>query len=64
MSKIIGLMRILLDKVLGHKYTGFSIKTPFINVSFAPTNLPALYRVVFLGEEATLQNSKVALLVR
>ena len=37
MSKIIALFQIVLDKVFGHKYTGFSIKTPFVNVSFAPT---------------------------
>ena len=37
MSKIIVRIQLFLDKVFGHKYTGFTIKAPFINFSFAPT---------------------------
>lgn len=37
MSKIIALVQLVIGKVLGHKYTGFTVKTPFINFSFAPT---------------------------
>ena len=48
MSKIIALFQIVLDKVFGHKNTGFSIKTPFVNVSFAPTIFTAPYGAVFL----------------
>lgn len=36
MSKIIVRIQLFLDKVFGHKYTGFTIKAPFINFSFAP----------------------------
>ena len=39
MSKIIVRIQLFLDKVFGHKYTGFTIKAPFINFSFAPTKL-------------------------
>ncbi len=39
MSKIIAAFQIFFGKVLGHKYTGFTVKTPFINFSFAPTRL-------------------------
>ena len=37
MSKIIAKLQSPIDKVSGHKYTGFTIKAPFINFSFAPT---------------------------
>ena len=40
MSKIIAKYQCYLDKVSGHKYTGCTIKTPFINFSFAPTIVP------------------------
>ena len=36
MSKIIMYANQLLVKVTGHKYTGLTVKTPFINLSFAP----------------------------
>lgn len=36
MSKIIMYANKLLVKVTGHRYTGFTVKTPFINLSFAP----------------------------
>ena len=36
MSKIITAIQKPIGKVSGHKYTGFTIKTPFINFSFAP----------------------------
>ena len=39
MSKIIAKLQSPIDKVSGHKYTGFTIKAPFINFSFAPTKL-------------------------
>ena len=39
MSKIIVRIQLFLDKVFGHKYTGFTIKAPFINFSFAPMKL-------------------------
>ena len=39
MSKIIVRIQLFLDKVFGHKYTGFTIKAPFINFSFAPAKL-------------------------
>lgn len=39
MSKIILSVNKLLVKVTGHKYTGFTVKTPFINLSFAPAQI-------------------------
>lgn len=36
MSKIFMYVNKLLVKVAGHKYTGFTVKTPFVNLSFAP----------------------------
>ena len=40
MSKIIALVQLVIGKVLGHKYTGFTVKTPFasevISVSTNP----------------------------
>lgn len=36
MSKIIMYANKLLAKVTGHRYTGFTVKMPFINLSFAP----------------------------
>lgn len=37
MSKIIAAIQKPIGKVSGHKYTGFTVKTPFINFSFAPS---------------------------
>ena len=37
MSKIIAILQKGLDKATGHKYTGLTLKTPFINFSFAPS---------------------------
>lgn len=36
MSKIFVYANKMLVKVTGHKYTEFTVKTPFINLSFAP----------------------------
>lgn len=36
MTKIFMYVNKLLVKVTGHRYTGFTVKTPFINLSFAP----------------------------
>lgn len=36
MSKIIEGIQKVTGKVSGHRYTGFTIKVPFINLSFAP----------------------------
>ena len=36
MSKIFMYANKLLVKGTGHRYTGFTVKTPFINLSFAP----------------------------
>ena len=48
MSKIIAKLQSPIDKVSGHKYTGFTIKAPFINFSFAPTIFTAPNGAVFL----------------
>ncbi len=47
MSKIIAKLQCPIDKVFGHKYTGFSIKAPFISFSFAPTIFTAPNGAVF-----------------
>lgn len=47
MSKIIARFQIVPDKVCGHKYTGLTVKTPFVNFSFAPTLFAAPYGAVF-----------------
>ena len=47
MSKIITRFQIVPDKVFGHKYTGLTIKTPFVNFSFAPTLFTDPYGAVF-----------------
>lgn len=49
MSKIIARFQNVPDKVFGHKYTGLTIKTPFVNFSFAPTHFTAPYGAVFLA---------------
>lgn len=36
MSKIINFAQTIIGKVTGHKYTGITIKMPFVNLSFAP----------------------------
>ena len=36
MSKIINFTQTIIGKVTGHKYTGITIKMPFVNFSFAP----------------------------
>lgn len=36
MSKIIAGIQKVTGKVFSHRYTGFTIKAPFINLSFAP----------------------------
>ena len=43
MSKIIAALQIPIGKVFGHKYTGCTVKTPFINFSFAPTHFQQPY---------------------
>ena len=48
MSKIIAKLQSPIDKVSGHIYTGFTIKSPFINFSFAPTIFTAPNGAVFL----------------
>lgn len=48
MSKIIAKLQSPIDKVSGHKYTGFTIKAPFINFSFDPTIFTAPNGAVFL----------------
>ena len=45
MSKIITYANKLLVKVTGHRYTGFTVKTPFINLSFAPAQ-KCQYRLI------------------
>lgn len=47
MSKIIAVFQVPIDKVSGHKYTGFTLKTPFVNFSFAPTTFTAPTGAVF-----------------
>lgn len=37
MSKIIKAFQNILGKVTAHKYAGITIKTPFVNFSFAPS---------------------------
>ena len=49
MSKIIAKLQSPIDKVSGHKYTGFTIKAPFINFSFAPTIFTAPNGAVFVS---------------
>lgn len=49
MSKIIAKSQFYIDKVSGHRYTGCTIKTPFINFSFAPTTIPFLMKGRFAG---------------
>ena len=48
MSKIITYANKLLVKVTGHRYTGFTVKTPFINLSFAPVLIHSPKRGCFL----------------
>lgn len=36
MTKIIAAIQRTIGKVFGHRYTGFTLKTPFIDFSFAP----------------------------
>lgn len=48
MSKIIAKLQSPINKVFDHKYTGFTIKAPFINFSFAPTIITAPNGAVFL----------------
>lgn len=36
MTKIIALLQKAIGKATGHKYSGMTVKTPFINFSFAP----------------------------
>lgn len=48
MSKIINSIQAILDKVIAHKYTGFTIKLPFINFSFAPVHFHSPFLGLFL----------------
>ncbi len=36
MSKIIAGVQKIIGKVSGHRYTGLTLKMPFVNLSFAP----------------------------
>ena len=64
MSKIIAKLQSPIDKVSGHKYTGFTIKAPFINFSFAPTIFTAPNGALFLqnrgGREKVLPSPEPA----
>lgn len=48
MSKIIAGIQKVIGKVTGHRYTGFTIKAPFINLSFAPVLFPRPHKGPFL----------------
>ena len=48
MTKIFMYVNKLLVKVTGHRYTGFTVKTPFINLSFAPAQRYSSNGAVFL----------------
>ena len=36
MSKVINFAQPIIGNITGHKYTGLTVKLPFINLSFAP----------------------------
>lgn len=36
MQKIVSTVQKVLGKTIAHRYTGFTIRVPFINFSFAP----------------------------
>lgn len=48
MSKIIVGIQKVIGKVSGHRYTGFTVKAPFINLSFAPVLFTRLLTGPFL----------------
>ena len=48
MSKIIVGIQKVIGKVSGHHYTGFTIKAPFVNLSFAPVLFTRLLMGPFL----------------
>ena len=54
MSKIIKVVQTVLGKVFAHKYTGFVIKTPFVNISFAPTSIYGLALFTFVRKKHSL----------
>jgi len=47
MSKIFMYVNKLLVKATGHRYTGFTVKMPFINLSFAPAQRYSSQRSCF-----------------
>ena len=59
MSKIISKSQKALDKVCDHKYTGLTLKTPFINFSFAPTIVAAHIGLFLFGNsKAHIKNKR------
>lgn len=38
MSKVINSAQPIIGNITGHKYTGLTVKLPFINLSFAPVH--------------------------